>query len=117
MQPEAGKHLHDIQHAVGLLQSFTRGKSLEDYLADAILRSAVERQFIIIGEAVNALTHSDPDTVSRINAHRRMIAFRNVLVHEYGDVDDRLVWDVVVTNLPLLSEEVAELLAEAETQG
>ena len=53
MLPEALKHLHDIQPAVGLLQSFTRGKSLEDYLGDTMLRSAVERQFTIIGEAVN----------------------------------------------------------------
>ncbi len=40
MLPEAGKHLHDIQHAVGLLQSFTLGKSLADYLGAAMLRSA-----------------------------------------------------------------------------
>ena len=113
MLPEAGKHLHDIQHSVGLLQSFTLGKSLEDYLGDAMLRSAVERQFTIIGEAVNALARSDPATVSRISAHRRMIAFRNVLIHGYADVDDRLVWDVVMTNLPLLARETAALLEEA----
>ena len=113
MRPEAAKYLHDIQQAVGLLQSFTSGKSLTDYLGDALLRSAVERQFTIIGEAVNALARTDASTVTRISAYRRMIAFRNVLTHRYADVDDKLVWDVVESSLPLLARETSELLSEA----
>ena len=38
--------------------------------------------------------------------------FRNVLIHGYADVDDRLVWDVVMTNLPLLARETAALLEQ-----
>ena len=49
----------------------------------------------------------------RISHHERIMAFRNVLIHGYAVVDDRLVWDVVVTNLPTLSREVDALLAEA----
>ena len=52
MKLEALKYLHDIQHAVNLLNEFTSGKSYADYEADSMLQSAVERQFEVIGEAM-----------------------------------------------------------------
>ena len=47
---------------------------------------------------------------TRISEHRRIIAFRNILIHAYADVDERLVWDVVETKLPVLSSEIEALL-------
>jgi hypothetical protein len=71
-----------------------------------MLRAAVERQFEIIGEALSQLARLDESLASRITDHRRIIAFRNILIHGYTDVDDRLVWDIVSTKLPLLRREV-----------
>lgn len=51
MQPDSRKYLYDIQTACRKLEDFTRDRSLDDYLANEMLRSAVERQFEIIGEA------------------------------------------------------------------
>lgn len=53
MRLEARKYLYDIQHAGGLILEFTDNKTFADYEGDAMLRSAVERQFGIIGEAMN----------------------------------------------------------------
>ncbi len=61
------------------VSAFTEGKCLEDYLGDALLRSGVERQFQIMGEALNRLRRSDPDVAESIEHHRRITAFRNVL--------------------------------------
>jgi uncharacterized protein with HEPN domain len=52
----------------------------------------------------------DPNLTSRISEHRRIIAFRNILIHGYADVDDRLVWDVVQAKLPILQRDVNALL-------
>ena len=43
--------------------------------------------------------------------HRRIIAFRNILVHGYATVDDRIVWGVVETSLPALMKSVDGLLS------
>ena len=66
MQRDARKYLHDIAHAADLVLSFTAGKALADYQADAMLRSAVERQLGIIGEALVQLAHLDEPLAARI---------------------------------------------------
>ena len=114
MRLEAKKYLYDIQRVVELLRAFTSGRTLADYEGDAMLRSAVERQFAIVGEAMTHPARVDEPAAGRISHHQRIIAFRNILIHGYADVDDRLVWDVVMTNLPTLGREVDALLAEGE---
>lgn len=110
MQPESRKFLHDVLQAAELLLEFTRGKRFEDYAADALLRSGVERQFEIIGEALSQLAKIDSETAARISDHRRIIAFRNILIHGYAQVDDRIVWDLAQSRLPGLRDEAATLL-------
>ena len=75
-----------------------------------MLRAAVERQFEIIGEAMARLARVDEQIVAGIDHNRRIIAFRNILIHRYADVDDRLVWNVVETNLPTLVRDIKALL-------
>jgi len=77
-----------------------------------MLRSAVERQFEIIGEALAQLVRLDEALASRISEYRRIIAFRNILIHGYAEVDHRIVWDIVESKLPRLRREVAALLEE-----
>ena len=112
MRLEVKKYLFDIRSAVELLTRFTTGKSFRDYQRDAMLRAAVERKFEVIGEAITKLVRLDETIGNRISDYKRIIAFRNVLIHGYADVDDRLVWDVVETNLPALRSEIEALLKE-----
>lgn len=59
MRLEIRKFLYDVQQACELLGQFTEGKSLTDYLSDPLLRSAVERQLMIVGEALYQAFHED----------------------------------------------------------
>jgi uncharacterized protein with HEPN domain len=79
-----------------------------------MIRAAVERQFEIIGKALSQLARLDESIAARITDHRRIIAFRNILVHRYTDVDDRLVWDIVTTKLPLFRTEIDGLVRDSE---
>lgn len=114
MRLEVKKYLADIQVACQRLVRFTAGKELEDYVGDEMLQSAVERQFEIIGEALNCALRIDPGMGASISDTRRIIAFRNRLIHGYSDLDMRLVWGVVKKNLPLLCREVDLLLSSSE---
>jgi uncharacterized protein with HEPN domain len=77
-----------------------------------MLRSAVERQFEIIGEALAQLLRLDPNLSSRISDAGRIIAFRNRLIRRYSSVADDVVWGILEANLPSLREEVAALMKE-----
>jgi uncharacterized protein with HEPN domain len=114
MRLESRKLLEDIRYASDLVSSFSEGKELPDYVADLLLRSAVERQFEIIGEALNRLVKADPETAARITHTSRIISFRNILIHGYDLVDHEVVWDVIETHLPVLQRQVEALLAERE---
>ncbi len=112
MRLETKKLLYDILQAAKSLEQFTRGRSFANYQADPMLRAAVERQFEIIGEALRRLAKGDPEVAARIREHQRIIAFRNILIHAYADVDDRIVWDILQSKLPILLREVETLLQE-----
>ncbi|MDZ7804366.1 DUF86 domain-containing protein [Thiohalophilus sp.] len=112
MRREPEKYLHDIWVAGSRVQQFVHKKDYSDYLKDELLRAGVERQFEIMGEALNQLARVSPDMVASIPEYKRIIAFRNILIHGYADVDDALVWGVVEGKLPGLMQAVSRLLDE-----
>ena len=112
MKREIKKYLYDIKHAADLLDEFTVGKTFGEYESDAMLRAAVEREFEIIGEAVNRIASMDASVANRISQYQRIIAFRNILIHGYADVDDRLVWGVIEANIPALIKDIDLILQE-----
>jgi uncharacterized protein with HEPN domain len=111
---EVRKYLFDIAQACDLLTQFTCGKTFTDYSTDAVLRSAVERQFEVLGEALNQALRLYPDLSNRVSDCRRIVAFRNRLIHGYAFVSDEVVWGVLETNLPTLRREVQSLLDEPQ---
>lgn len=113
MRLEAKKFLADIREAARQIASFTEGRSFQDYVADAMVRSAVERQFEILGEALNRLSKIDPEAASRVGDHRRIIAFRNVLAHGYDAISNEVVWGVIETQIPKLLGAVEAVLQSA----
>lgn len=85
-------------------------------MADALLQSAVERQFEIVGEATAQLAKIDLATAEQIPEFRRLIAFSNILILRYADVDLELVWDLTQTRLPELLRAIHRLLPPPKPQ-
>jgi uncharacterized protein with HEPN domain len=102
--------LWHAREAADAIISFTRGKTEQDFTSDLLLRSAVERQFLIIGEALGHLSKHAPDLASQIPDLARVVAFRNVLVHGYAVVDNAIVWRIVKDDLPKLRAAVDGLI-------
>lgn len=110
MQLESRKYLFDILQAAEWISGFVQGKTFVDYAAEPMLRLAVERCFSILGEAVSQLARVDAGIAGQIPEFRRIIAFRNILIHSYAQTDDRLVWNLVETRLPDLVQTAKRLL-------
>lgn len=112
MERRPQQFLLDIAESCALLRQFTSDRTLEDYKSDAMLRSAVERQFEIIGEALNLLLRQEPTLAGRITNWKGIISFRNRLAHGYAVIDNEVVWGVLQENLDRLCAEVETLLAD-----
>jgi uncharacterized protein with HEPN domain len=110
---EVRKYLFDMRSAGELLAGFTAGKTFAEYCADPLLRSGVERQFEIIGEALSQALRIEPGLAARLSDVGRIVAFRNRLIHGYASVSNEVVWGILEANLPVLRREVEALLPEA----
>lgn len=113
MHPKSPKWLDDIAHSCTYIAEATGGASEVDYRRNRPMRQIVERNFEIIGEALLRLERTDPETASRISDYREIIGFRNRLAHNYDDIDNPQVWDIIQNFLPNLRAEVEVLLEEA----
>jgi len=96
--------------ACRFLVDFTAGKAIEDYRTDRPFRSAVEREFQNIGEALRQLQTCDPSVAEKLTEYQRIIRFRHALVHGYDVVKPELVWGIIEEKLPLLRDELECLL-------
>ncbi len=112
MDSEVKTRLSDIQLAAERIIEITLDKSFEEFEGDWVVRAAVERQFMIIGEATNVIAAKDQIISSLLGNYPQIIGFRNILAHQYRDVLDRTVWGIIENNLPTLLNEVNTLLEQ-----
>jgi uncharacterized protein with HEPN domain len=106
--------LEHIHTAVQNVANDTAGMALEFFERDRRTRQLVERNFEIIGEAVNRLRNHDPSVAVRISSHNQIVAFRNALVHGYDRIDYSKVWQAIQDSLPTLRAGVERILREMD---
>ena len=66
MKDEVLAHLHDVIQAARAIKKFIATRTFEDYASDELLRSAVERKFEIMGEALNRIRRDEPEVLTQI---------------------------------------------------
>jgi uncharacterized protein with HEPN domain len=104
MQRDSRAYLNDILDAAAAIQEAIIGVTAETYGNTRLIRSSVEREFIIIGEALRAISLQAPDLFKRIPEARQIIDFRNLLTHEYPNISAPIVWGCIQADLPLLTD-------------
>jgi len=107
---DSSAYLCDILEAAAAIQEATGSIDEATYASTRLVRSAVEREFTIIGEALRVIAQRDPELFAAIPEGRQIIDFRNLLTHEYLKVSDRVVWGAIQTDLPELVEHCSQLL-------
>jgi len=109
MTERGRKYLADVAQAIELINQFVESaENFSDYSSDLKTQSAVERQLGIIGEAINKFDAIHPE-ISLENA-RKIVGFRNRIIHAYDSVDNSIIWVIVKRHLEPLYQEVLRKL-------
>lgn len=111
MPPEARDpaYLWDMLDAARSIQEFTQEAVFNDYAGNKMMRSAVERQLEILGEAARRVSDGFKDEHPGV-PWRQIVGLRNLLAHEYGDIRDERVWQIVSGDLPALIDHLKPLV-------
>ncbi len=104
------KFIYDALEACKRIERFVGNRSFEEYDKDDCLRSAVERQFEIVGEALNRVKKIDDEISNSIEGFREAISFRNILAHGYDTVDNIIVWSIIENDLSKLIDSLEKII-------
>jgi uncharacterized protein with HEPN domain len=109
METEVKKYLFDINESIDSIEKYLGGKrDFKVYMADKMLRRAVEREFEIIGEAMSRIEKLDSGI--NISSKKLIISMRNRVIHGYDKIDNEIIWGTIVRHLPTLKIEIENLL-------
>jgi len=101
--------LDDILEGIKRVKKYTHNLSEEDFSLDDKTQDAVIRNLEIIGEAARSL----PDEIKKSAGHiewNKIIALRNILIHEYFGVNTKILWDLIINKLDKLEDACLKLL-------
>lgn len=105
--------LEHILQAIERINRYTKGKNFDDFIADDMMYYAVVKNIEILGEAFNMLTEefrkAHPNT-----PWKQVNGMRNYIVHEYFQVDNIVVWDVIKHDLPVLEKQIIEYIRKEQ---
>lgn len=107
-------YLRDMLEACSDVQTMTAGLTLEQFLENKTLRMAVERELIIVGEALYQMKQFFPTVAAKIPEANMIIKFRHLLVHGYYKVEPEVVLNIAQSKLFNLQKVLASLLAREE---
>lgn len=99
MTPPVDQRLRDALAAAILVRDAISGRTFDDYLGDVWLRSGIERQLEIVGEALNVARRLAPELPEQIPKIHEWIALRHIIAHAYDRIDHQIVWDTSVLEL------------------
>jgi len=109
MQDKINKYLYDILTSANSIFEYLGDKrDFTIYDSNKLLRRAIEREFEIIGEAINRILKLDKEFP--IKNAKRIISLRNYVIHGYDKVDNVIMWGIISKDLPKLKNEVEKLL-------
>lgn len=111
MKRDDSVYLHHILDAIRRVQEYTQSMSLVEFLEEYMVQDAVIRQLEVIGEAARNISHEFKDLHPEI-PWQKMIGIRNKIIHAYFEVNNQIVWDTVVNDLPMLEQQVVHLVKE-----
>lgn len=103
------KYLLDIKDSIEAINRYLgENRNYKEFTNNRLLKRGVEREFEIIGEAINKALKIDKSL--RITNAKRIVSLRNYIIHAYDNVNDATLWGIIINNMPELYDEINDLL-------
>lgn len=103
------KYLFDINSSINSIDLHLNYKrNYQDYINNLTIQRAVERELEIIGEAINRTTKLDNNIT--ISYSRLIVDLRNKIIHSYDNINNDVIWKIVIKDIPILKEEISQLI-------
>ncbi len=99
MEADQIGRLRDILDAARLIATYVKSTAEADFRANTEKQDAVIRRLEIIGEATAHLSETTRQAISEL-PFRKMRGMRNIVAHDYANVDLKIVWDVATVHVP-----------------
>ena len=103
-----------ILDAIGEIEGYILQTDFKAFLNNSMMRFACVKQLEIIGEASGQISEETKQQFPEVEWNK-MKGMRNILVHEYFGIDTRVVWEIIIDDLPGLKKQVEEILKSIES--
>ena len=110
MSPSLLDFLEHILHECNYVLRVQEGRTISELLDDETFSKAIVRSLEIIGEAISRLLKLN-ETIS-LSYARIIVDLRNRIIHAYDNVNDAVIWKIIMKDIPMLQQEVQQLLGE-----
>ena len=109
LRKEILKYILDIESVIDELdQIITMHNADYNIFSSSFMAiRAVERDLMIIGEAINKILKSEPEI--NISSAKHIIGLRNMIVHAYDSIDPTTLWRTLIKDIPVLKNDIAEI--------
>ena len=109
MEHKTAKYLFDIFESIQSIEGYLgNNRDYNEYSKNKLLRRGIERELEIIGEALSSLKKLDNSI--EISFYKQIIGLRNQIIHSYDNIDDEIIWGIVIRHLQKLKTEIENLL-------
>jgi len=110
------QRLAHILDAISEIEAYTANVDLKDFLGNSMMKFASIKQIEVIGEAVNYITPETKELFPDVE-WKKITGMRHILIHEYFGVAPMLVWQVIITDIPVLKIAINKIFATLFGQG
>lgn len=107
------QRLMHILESIEEIENYTADSNLDIFLQNSMMGFASVKQIEIIGEAANYISEETKVKFTEIQ-WKQITGLRHVLVHEYFGIDSRLIWQIIVDDIPSLKVKIKEILLSME---